>query len=322
MNILHKTVFGRENEYFRSRIPGIVCTEKGTLISYCELRSSDSDWAVIDIGMKKSTDEGESWSELKILVSGNKKDTVNNPLMITDGDIIHFLYCINYKRVFYMKSSDEGESWTTPRELTQCITEQTGGFFRSCIATGPTHGIKTSDGVLLVPVWLAYNREDEKSHHPSVIALLFSADGGESWRMGEIYDGLCDASEFSVAELSGKIVANIRHENPMRCRAAGEISSRYGICNVRLMESLPDPVCCAGMCAAGSRLLFTNCADEKQRINLTLRVLDEDFNTVESIFLSEDAGYSDVCVSPDKSTAFVLFEKEREIFFVKVPIAL
>ena len=91
---------------------------------------------------------------------------------------------------------------------------------------------------------------------------------------------------------------------------------------MRLMESLPDPVCCAGMCAAGSRLLFTNCADEKQRINLTLRVLDEDFNTVESIFLSEDAGYSDVCVSPDKSTAFVLFEKEREIFFVKVPIAL
>lgn len=320
MNIAEKSVFGKEKEYFRGRIPGIVCTDNGTILIYCELRDSDSDWAVIDIGLRKSTDGGESFTETKILVSGNKKDTVNNPLMIADGETLHFLYCLNYKRVFYMKSTDEGESWTQPRELTGCIKEQTGDFFWSCIATGPTHGIKSSDGRLIVPFWLAYNKEDEKSHHPSVIGVLYSRDGGESWKTGELYSGLRDASEFCVAELKGKIYANIRHENPEPCRAAGEITPDGRIIDVKFIEKLSDPVCCAGMCSTEDRLLFTNCAHKKRRIDLTLRVLDENFKEEKNIHISEEAGYSDVAVSPDKSTVFVLYEKESEIFFVKVPM--
>lgn len=318
--MIEKVVFGKATGYYRARIPGIICTEKGALLAYCELRNSDSDWAVIDIGVRKSTDMGESWSELKIPVSGNKKDTVNNPLMIADGNVIHFLYCLNYKRVFYMKSTDEGESWTMPRELTDSIREQTGDFFWSCIATGPTHGIKTADGALFVPIWLAYNKEDEKSHHPSVISVLYSYDGGESWKIGEIFDGLQDASEFCIAETKAGVVANIRNENTEGCRAVGEITSAGRIHNVKFVPQLIDPVCCAGMCSAGDRLLFTNCADEERRINLTLKVLDESFNIQNSILLSEVAGYSDACTSYDKSTVFVLYEKEREIFFVKVPM--
>mgnify|MGYP003291992895 CR=1 FL=1 len=314
MKILnYKTVFLPGN-YERARIPGIVTLSSGTIVSYCELRQSSSDWAVIDIGMRKSTDGGKSFSELKILVSGNGRDTVNNPLMIAQGNTLHFLYCINYRRVFYMKSTDEGDSWTSPEELTDCIKAQTKDFFWSCIATGPCHGISLSDGTLLVPVWLAYNKEDEKSHHPSVIALLYSRDNGKSWNMGEISGILSDPSEFSVAELSdGRIFANIRHEGEKKCRAVAEITGDFSIRNIRFCESLPDPVCCAGFIAFRDGFLFTNCNSLSERENLTLKKLASDFSVAGELLLSADGGYSDISLAPDGSRAFVLFEKGKNL---------
>ncbi len=314
MRILnYKTVFLPGN-YERARIPGIVTLSSGTIVSYCELRQSSSDWAVIDIGMKKSRDGGKSFSELKILVSGKGRDTVNNPLMIAQGNTLHFLYCINYRRVFYMKSTDEGDSWTSPEELTDCIKAQTKDFFWSCIATGPCHGISLSDGTLLVPVWLSFNKEDEKSHHPSVIALLYSRDKGESWNMGEISGILSDPSEFSVAELpDGRIFANIRHEGEKKCRAIAEINEDFSLCNIRLCESLPDPVCCAGFIAFRDGFLFTNCNSVNERKNLTLKKLASDFSVAGELLLSADGGYSDIALAPDGSRAFVLFEKGKNL---------
>ncbi len=320
MKIQSQSIFENAEDYKRARIPGIVCTDSGTLIAYCELRQDDSDWAVIDIGMKKSTDGGKSWSLRKIPVSGDGKNTVNNPVMITDGDTLHFLYCLNYRQVFCMKSTDAGECWSQPREITQSIREQTGDFFWSCIATGPTHGIRLSSGRLMVPVWLAFNKENEKSHHPSVISVIFSDDGGENWRVGEINGELSDSSEFCLCELNGKIIANIRHENPERCRAVGEVSADGRMENIRFIEELPDPVCCGGMCSLGEELLFSNCADEKRRINLTVRRLSENMTVKESLLISEDGGYSDVAVSPDRKTAYILFEKENSILCTAVEI--
>lgn len=314
------TVFSPEN-YERARIPGIVTLPSGTIVACCELRQSSDDWAVIDIGMRKSRDGGECFSDVKILVSGKGTDTVNNPVMVADGSTLHFLYCVNYRRVFYMKSTDEGESWTSPRELTDIIKEQMKGFFFSCIATGPCHGICLRDGTLLVPVWLAYNREDEKSHHPSVITLLYSRDKGESWCAGEISSELSDPSEFSVAQLpDGRIFANIRHEGEEKCRATAEINGDFLINNIRFCENLPDPVCCAGFVSFKDGFLFSNCNSQSERKLLTLKRLSCDFSTVEELLLCESGGYSDISVSPDGKTAYVLFEKGRELCFFAVEL--
>ena len=314
------TVFSHGN-YERARIPGIVTLPSGTIVTYCELRQSSDDWAVIDIGMRKSRDGGESFSDLKILVSGEGRATVNNPLMIADSNTLHFLYCINYRQVFYMKSTDEGDRWSSPRELTDDIKAQTRGFFFSCIATGPCHGICLSDGTLLVPVWLAYNKEDEKSHHPSVIALLYSHDKGESWCVGKISDELSDPSEFSVAQLpDGRIFANIRHEGRENCRAVAEINEDFSIESIRFCENLPDPVCCAGFLSYKNGFLFTNCNSVSEREGLTLKRLDCDFNTEEELLLCEDGGYSDVSLSPDGKKAYVLSEygKNLELLVIEI----
>ena len=43
-------------EYAVCRIPGLVRTESGTLLCYYECRSDLSDWARIDIKIRRSTD--------------------------------------------------------------------------------------------------------------------------------------------------------------------------------------------------------------------------------------------------------------------------
>ena len=321
MKIINFTTVFSEKNYERARIPGIVTLPSGAIIAYCELRSSPDDWAVIDIGMKKSTDGGKTFLETEILVSGKGRDTVNNPVMIADGDILHFLYCVNYRRVFYMKSTDGGDTWSAPRELTAALREQTSPFFFSCIATGPCHGIRLSDGTLLVPVWMAYNKKDEKSHHPSVIALMYSRDKGEVWETGEICRELSDASEFSVCQLSdGRIFANIRHEGEENCRAAAEISGDFSIDNIRFCKNLPDPVCCAGFVSLGDGFLFSNCNSVTDRESLTLKRLSSDFSTEGELLLSQEGGYSDIALSPDGKRAFVLYEDGKSLRLCTVEI--
>ncbi len=313
MEIKKKNVLENAEGYERARIPGL-CLCGNTIISYCELRRSDSDWAVIDIGMRKSTDGGVTWEERKIVVSGGKEDTVNNPVMAYDGEVLHFLYCRNYSRVFYRKSTDSGESFSEEREITLEIKEKLGNFFFNCIALGPCHITVLSSGRIIVPVWLSYNREDLKSHHPSVIAVLYSDDKGESWNAGKINSQLNDPSEFSVAEdLMGRVTANIRHENPERCRAVADITSEGEIKNIRFIRELPDPICCAGFCSEKEGFLFSNCADEKRRINLTLRRLSENFTVNESLFIDICGGYSDVAYSLEKNEAYVIYECEKNL---------
>lgn len=312
MNIAYTSVFENADGYETARIPGIICTSRDTLIAYCELRRSDSDWAVIDIGMRKSTDGGKSWSERKILVSGGMDNTVNNPVMIADNGCIHFLYCINYKKVYYCRSTDEGISWTEPEEITSQVKKDPEELYVSCIATGPCHGISLPSGRLMVPVWTASNKSDEKSHHPSVIYVIYSDDKGLTWHTGEIFDGLTDASEFAIAFTdSGKIIANIRHENKERFRAVGEVTSDNRLENVSFCRELPDPICCAGMCGDGDGIIFSNCAHKRERKNLTLRRITEDGRIIDSLLIDKNAGYSDVTVSNDKNSMFILYESEK-----------
>src|SRR3954466_11836150 len=66
--LLEKQILFEANTagYAIYRIPGIVATDKGTLIAYCEARKTGtSDWGVIDLMYRRSTDGGKTWSEPK-----------------------------------------------------------------------------------------------------------------------------------------------------------------------------------------------------------------------------------------------------------------
>ena len=307
----NRKAFFEENGYTNLRIPGIVHLHDGTLICCCECRRG-GDWSAIDIGMQKSTDDGKTWSQTRILISGKGRNTMNNPVMIADGSTLWLLFCENYKRVFITKSEDSGETFCEPTELThtiECLTQKT---FWSVLAVGPGHGIALPDGNLLIPVWFGQNRKDIFSHHPSVICVLKRNGIDGMWSLSaEIGTGLLkDPSECCIARCAdGRLVLNIRNENDVRLRAVSFSKDAGSSWSAPVFEPrLPDPVCCAGMCAYGKELLFTNCASQLLREKLTLKRIAADGNISETLLISESGGYSDICCDEKNGKAYVVFE--------------
>src|SRR5688572_21670417 len=43
-------------------IPGLLVTAKGTVLAWCEARKKGSDWDDIHILLRRSTDDGQTWS--------------------------------------------------------------------------------------------------------------------------------------------------------------------------------------------------------------------------------------------------------------------
>ena len=301
--MLMEKTFGKD--YHMCRIPGIVLTEKGTLLAYYECRRSASDWADIDLKIIRSTDKGDTWETALLIPSAG--NTMNNPMIAVDGETIHFFYCENYKRLFHRVSTDDGISFSEPVEITDVFD---AGFFYNVIAVGPGHGI-VHNGVILLPVWIGYNREDPKAHHPSFISTIYSEDGGKSWKLGEVIgrELLEDPSECALAVTpEGKVLISIRNIGACRRRAFALSETGYsGWYDLRFGEDMPDPICMGSMAYTKDVVYHINCASETGRENLTIKISRDNFHTFESIFVDHPAGYSDIAVSDEE--IFVLYEK-------------
>ena len=309
------------------RIPGLVRTDGGALIAYYECRKGDtSDWDDIDIRVIRSTDGGESWRTVHVISSGG--ETLNNPVIIANGETLHLLYCKNYRRIYHAVSHDEGESFSESREIT-AVADEIGVPF-TVVAIGPGHGICHS-GRLIVPVWYANDPSDPKAHHPSFISTLYSDDGGKNWHMGEIIGQgvLVDPSECALAVTEeGEVLISIRNECPEMMRALAY--SKTGIdgwSTPVLTPTLPDPVCQGSMDHANGRIYHVNCdcGIQRMRTNLTVKVSRDNFATFDSVLIDDEGGYADIAVDGD--TVYVLYERavcrmgreiERDgIYFVK-----
>ena len=292
-------------EYTDFRIPGIVVTEKGTLIRYCEARRSASDLADIDIKVSRSEDQGNTWETVLMIPSGG--NTQNNPVMFVDGERLVFLYCKNYKQIFKRVSIDDGKSFG---EAERVEFESSVDFFYNTVAVGPGHGI-VHNGRLIVPIWFAYNREIDDSHRPSLISTLYSDDRGESWKIGEIIfpSQLINPSECALAvNAQNELLISIRHECEIRSR--GLSISADGISSWRefhFEDNLSDPICMGSMTHRNGRIFHSNCDSPDGRKNLTVKISDDCFKSYESIYVSEIGGYSDIAIWEDK--LFILYEK-------------
>ena len=56
-------VVGDNPKVARYHIPGVTVTAEGTVLAWCEARNAESDWADIDILLRRSTDGGKTWSK-------------------------------------------------------------------------------------------------------------------------------------------------------------------------------------------------------------------------------------------------------------------
>ena len=288
-----------EGGYKQQHIPGVVVTAKGTVLAWCEARRKGGDWDSIDVLLRRSTDDGKTWSEAQKIadVPGPKaknpvslrmknvdpKDvTYDNPVLIADRDgTVHMLFCLEYMRCFYQRSTDDGVTWSTPVEITPAFEKFRAAYDWKVLATGPDHGIQLQNGRLIVPVWLSTGTGGN-AHRPSVTATIYSDDSGKSWHAGEVAipctDEWINPNETIALELAdGRVMLNARSESKAHRRLITiSADGATGWSTPRFDAALLEPICMGSLvryslATAGgkNRILFCNpdnlqCANGKE----------------------------------------------------------
>ena len=332
---IERTVlFEEETGGFRLyRIPGIVVTAQGTVLAYCEARKfTVADRGEIEIHLRRSTDGGRTWDAPRQIahlgprlprnphlpedkrgkdMGGPNEQTVNNPMAIAARDgTVHFVYCVEYMRCFYMRSDDDGVTWSRPVEITATFEAFRSECDWQAIATGPGHGIQLQNGRLVVPVWIATYTDGSSIRKAS--SVIYSDDAGRTWHAGGI--AIVGGGEANVAGLSdGRVMLTARNSDPRDRRAVTFSPNGAGDWSpVEFADELLEPGCMAGLVecrAAGGdgrpmhlfSSLHTTEREHKERKDLTITVSYDDGLTwpVARLLQSGPSAYSDLAVLPD-----------------------
>ncbi len=275
-----------EGGYAVYRIPAVIATEEGTILAFCEgRRHSASDSGDIDIVLRRSTDGGETWGPM-IRVVDDGEDTCGNPAPVVDRatGTVRLVFTKNKgdgperqilrgeappRSVWVTSSRDDGLTWSEPREISADVRQPDWRWY----ATGPGHGIRLSDGRLVVPCNHSLNEETAtwRSH------VIVSDDGGETWTLGGIQPS-GNTNESTVAELAdGTLYQNMRsYAGDNRRRVAYSRDRGETWSEAQADPALIEPVCQASVlrCPADGPspdvLLFSNPA-ALERVRMTVR---------------------------------------------------
>jgi sialidase-1 len=311
--------------YHTYRIPSVIATPKGTLLAFAEgRRAAAADAGDIDLIVRRSNDGGESWSPIRI-VWDDGPNTVGNPCPVIDArtGAIWLLITRNLggdrepaiiagtsagtRTVWTMKSDDDGVTWSSPVEITPAVKAADWGWY----ATGPGVGIQTASGRLVVPA----NHSESGIHRSH---LIFSDDGGKSWRLGASADA--GTNESQVVELTdGRLLLNMRNhpakpENFRMIATSQDLGQTLS--KATADRSLVEPPAQASLLRLTTakrgdrdRLLFANPASTA-RERLTVRLSYDEGATwpVARVVVEGPAAYSSLVVLPDRSIG-VLFEQ-------------
>lgn len=315
-----------DGQYSSMRIPALVMTKKGTLLAFAAGRiESGSDWADMDLVMKRSEDGGETWGPLQVIAqrAGGKPTDNPSPIVGSDGTI-HLVYQRDYAYAYYTRSTDDGLTWSPAIDITATFEAFRPQYDWKVLAPGPGHSIQLQNGRLVVPVWLADSDrlKPHRSHRPSRIATIYSDDNGQTWAAGELIPdvkGFKNPSETMAVQLQdGRVMLNIRNESDKRRR--GVSISPDGISkwsDPEYINELFEPICMGSIISVYDEgkqyLLFVNPdsehIDKHPRANLTLKLSKDGGRTwpVAKVLNTGSSGYADLAIGPD-NTLYCLYE--------------
>ena len=304
------------------RIPAIIATNEGSLLAFAEGRKGGcSDTGDIDLVMKRSEDQGITWSALQVVWSDGE-NTSGNPAPVVDAatGTIFLLSTWNLgvdrepqiieqsskdtRRIFLLSSTNNGHSWSTPEEITDDVKLPNWTWY----ATGPGSGIQLTKGENAGRLMIACDHiEAETEHYYSHV--IYSDDQGKTWQLGgstpQHY-----VNESEVAELEdGSLLLNMR--NYAKGEKHRKISHSYdgGLSwsDLQSDTTLIEPICQASLQRyqfadeGESILLFSNPASKTKRDSMTLRASYDDGKTWAKDLLihTGQAAYSDLVRLPD-----------------------
>ena len=287
---------GGSDGYFSYRIPAVIVTPKGQLLAFCEGRkSSRSDHGDLDLVLRRSSDNGNTWGPMRIVYEegGDAKITIGNPCPVIDRETgrIWLPFCRNNNQVFVTFSDDDGSTWSKPTEITASVKKPDWDWY----ATGPGVGIQLTRGKyrgrLVIPCDHSKQTDGKRIMYSH---LIYSDDHGETWQPGGTVDRHTD--ECQVVELrDGVLMMNMRNywgrdgkqqeKDGMRAVA---LSRNGGVTweMLRFEKTLIEPICQASLLryspvgtAAEGWLLFSNPASQTRRHRLTVRLSSDDGQT-------------------------------------------
>ncbi len=312
-----------QNGYHTYRIPALAVTGKGTLLVFCEGRkSSRGDAGDIDLLLRRSEDQGTSWSEQQI-VWDDAANTCGNPCVVVDRDTntIWLLMTWNRgddherqiidqtsqdtRRVYVSCSIDDGATWSQPKEITNNVKKSDWTWY----ATGPGSGIQLQRGPLKGRLVVPCDHiEAGTGHYYSHV--IYSDDHGASWKLGgktpEHQVNECDVVELA----DGRLLLNMRNYDRSKKNRQVSVSDDGGNTwqDQHFDPALIEPICEAAVERLGGRserdrgvVLFLNPAHQEARLNMTLRAsYDEGQSWPDARVLYQGpSAYSDLAVLPN-----------------------
>ena len=311
-----------QDGYHTYRIPAIVISQKGTVLAFCEgRRKSRSDHGDIDLLLKRSLDNGQTWEQTQVVWQEEGDVTIGNPCPVVDQSTgtVWLAFCRDNDRVFITHSQDDGAAWATPVEITKDVKPESWTWY----ATGPVHGIQLAGGRLLIPC--DHRVQGDKAMYSHV---FYSDDHGKTWKLGGILDGKTDECTAVQTE-DASIYLNMRsYEGKNRRAAAWSNDEGETWSEVTLDEKLIEPVCQASVVRCTTekqhgknRVLFSNPASA-ERVNMTIRVSYDECETWSDgkVLHPGPSAYSDMAVTADGSV-LCLYERGREHPYETITVA-
>ena len=208
------------------RIPAICCLNDGTLLAVCDKRKyNESDLPEdIDIVMRRSTDNGRTWSEPLTIAEGTgHKQGFGDAALVEceNGDVVcvfvggNGLFASSQAdpiRSYVCRSSDKGLSWSEPEDITFQLwgDQATRPMCRNYRASffGSGNGLRLTRGEHAGRIMFAAAMVRKNSNVADNF-VVFSDDNGLTWRVSQrAYEGGDEAKLMELVD--GRVLISVR----------------------------------------------------------------------------------------------------------------
>ena len=314
------------------RVPAIVHTKSGDLLVFAEGRASKSDYDDIALVMRRSSDNGATWSDLEVVLQGAKGAGFGNPAPLFDdetGKLWLFYRRTRLKgkslkgiETYAITSEDDGKTWTKPRNLKSAANKRKELKRERFLSPSPGHalqlGIGKHKGRLLLASFVG--RDTSHSVKKGVKGesyVLYSDDHGKTWSYSAPidYGGEAHIVELGNGDLMMVIRTRALRQSNKRKRVTW--SRDGGATWEKTVESdtLREPVCQGTLLRLQGRGIDGNDAilymqpsgvakgrwDKSARKNLTVWMSSDDGKTwpIAKLLHRGGASYSDMVLGDD-----------------------